>query len=136
MPSLTASRRDVLDGRVTVWGYERAYTAAMRLQLHVPYDTLEQVLERGHDVSRAVLETLAIDAYPAGGRQRCQPSRVSERVVAPVPSMRERLGASRLRSLPLAAGAALTRPTLPLIRQFPERYRHKCTLHARTTVGS
>jgi hypothetical protein len=39
----------------------------MMLHLGLPDGVLEQFLEPGQDVSRAVLEALAIDAYRAGG---------------------------------------------------------------------
>ena len=40
-----------------------AYTELMRIWLDLPDDFVEQLAEKGQDLSRAALEALAIDAY-------------------------------------------------------------------------
>jgi predicted HTH domain antitoxin len=38
-------------------------TEPVRISLELPPDIVDQLVEKGHDVSRAALEALAIDAY-------------------------------------------------------------------------
>lgn len=51
------------------------YTGAVRIWLDLPDDVVEQLAEKGQDLSRAALEALAVDAYRMNritGYQLCQ----------------------------------------------------------------
>lgn len=51
------------------------YAGAMRIWLDLPDDVIEQLADKGQDLSRSALEALAIDAYRMQritGHQLCQ----------------------------------------------------------------
>jgi hypothetical protein len=57
------------------WLHLLPYTGVMRIWLDLPDDVIEQLAEKGQDLSRTALEALAIDAYRTNrmtGHQLCQ----------------------------------------------------------------